>query len=480
MLQLSQTQVFAIICLSVSLLALGCKQNPLKEENRPNIIFIMADDLGKEWISGYGADDIKTLNIDKLKDQGVKFNNAYSMPQCTPTRLTILTGNYPYEHGWVNHWDVPRWGGGAHFDEKLNPPFTTKVKEAGYETCIVGKWQIDDFRVEPDALTKIGFDQYCMWTGGEGGNPQSDERYANPYIFNKNGSRIMGGEFGPDVFTDFIVDFLNQERDKPFFVYYPMVLPHTPFVDTPTEKSDDKLGKFKAMVNYVDKITGEIVNALDASGQGENTILIWTSDNGSTQRITGTLNGEKVKGGKGLTLQSGINIPFIVRWPSHIKSGMESDALIDFTDLFPTFLDIAGLSAKGTVGTSFYEILKDPTIRSKREWALSMGGGNHAALTDQGVENQYSFKERVIMDDRYKLYVNSKKEADQLYDLSLDPFEKDNLMDKLNVEDRRKRVDYLMNIISQHPSVDNDPRYTPNPSQDWDVAISQVSKKWKL
>jgi len=234
------------------------------------------------------------------------------------------------------------------------------------------------------------------------------------------------------------------------------------------------------MVNYVDKITGEIVSALDESGQGENTILIWTSDNGSTQRITGMLDGEKVKGGKGLTLQSGINVPFIVRWPKQIKSNWESDALIDFTDLYPTFLDMANVEAVDKIGTSFYDILKDPSIKTKRDWVMSMGGGNHAALTENGVENQYRFRDRVIMDERFKLYVNSNRQAEQLYDLSSDPFERNNLINALEVEDRKAGVEKLMKIISEQPESDNDPRYTPNPVQDWDVAITAESEKWKL
>lgn len=258
-----------LFCGSVFLLAQGCKEHKTTIDQRPNILFIMADDLGKEWISGYGAEDIETPNIDALINSGIKFNNVYAMPQCTPTRLTLLTGQYPYEHGWVNHWDVPRWGGGAHFDEKLNPCYPLKLKEAGYETCIAGKWQIDDFRVEPDALTKIGFDHFCMWTGGEGGNPPSNERYQDPYIFSKDGSKTYEGEFGPDIFKDFLIDFIEQKRDAPFFAFFPMTLPHTPFVNTPVESAEDNLGKHKAMIRYVDLITGEIVSALDKGGHGK-------------------------------------------------------------------------------------------------------------------------------------------------------------------------------------------------------------------
>ena len=174
----------------------SCKQdiNTEAEESRPNIIVIMVDDLGKEWISYYGAEDISTPNIDALAKSGVSFNNVYSMPQCTPTRVTLLTGQYPFRHGWVNHWDVPRWGGGVHFDETMNPSIGIEMKKAGYTTCIAGKWQIDDFRVEPDALTKNGFDEFCMWTGYESGIKESANRYQDPYIYTKEGSKTYNGE----------------------------------------------------------------------------------------------------------------------------------------------------------------------------------------------------------------------------------------------------------------------------------------------
>ena len=141
--------------LFILIVTISCKTNHSNPITQPNIILILVDDLGKEWVTCYGADSIQTPNIDELAESGILFNNVYAMPQCTPTRTTFLTGQYPFRHGWVNHWDVPRWGGGAHFDETLNPSIGIEMKEAGYKTCIAGKWQIDDFRVEPDAMTKM-------------------------------------------------------------------------------------------------------------------------------------------------------------------------------------------------------------------------------------------------------------------------------------------------------------------------------------
>lgn len=162
------------------LLILLFAANIANAQEKPNILFIIADDLGKEWVSSYGAEEIKTPSIDKLAQTGLKFENFYSAPQCTPSRVELFTGQYPFRNGWVNHWDVPRWGGGAHFDWNKNPSIARIMQSAGYKIAAAGKWQVNDFRVQPEAMVYHGFDDYCMWTGFETGNPASAERYWNP------------------------------------------------------------------------------------------------------------------------------------------------------------------------------------------------------------------------------------------------------------------------------------------------------------
>jgi arylsulfatase A-like enzyme len=451
--------------------------------SQPNIVLILVDDLGKEWVNCYGADNIETPNVDALAENGILFNNVYAMPQCTPTRTTLLTGQYPFRHGWVNHWDVPRWGGGAHFDETLNPSIGIEMKQAGYKTCIAGKWQIDDFRVEPDALTKNGFDEYCMWTGYESGIPASSKRYQEPYVYTSNGSKTYDRGFGPDVFKDFIVDFIHTNKNSPLFIYYPMVLTHTPLVNTPDETADSKLGKHKAMVRYTDKITGEIVKALEDANIRDNTIVIWTTDNGTARGIEGSINGQKVKGGKSLTTEAGICLPFIVSWPDKIKANQVSDALIDFTDLYPTFLDLAGgakITSQVQDGHSFKNVLLGKSQKSDRKWILGMGGQNNARLTENGVENQYVFRDRVLRNERYKLYVGTNRQAEKFYDLQADPFEKNNLIEKLTTQEQKDNFDELAEVIRTFPKKDNDPKYKPNPPQNWDVKITAESEVWKL
>ena len=118
-----------------SLLSLGSfGKKEIKQ--KPNILFILLDDMGKEWVSSFNADNIETPNIDKLANEGMHFNNAWSMPQCTPSRITFLTGQYPFRHGWVNHFDVPRWGHGVNYDSDRNPSLPKIMRKAGYKTCI--------------------------------------------------------------------------------------------------------------------------------------------------------------------------------------------------------------------------------------------------------------------------------------------------------------------------------------------------------
>ncbi len=472
----------------VWLLALG-RQIESRVKERPNIVFILVDDLGKEWISTYGAEDIATPNIDALAKGGMSFDNVYSMPQCTPTRLTLLTGQYPFRHGWVNHWDVPRWGGQAHFDETKYPSLGTEMRRAGYRTCIAGKWQIDDFRVEPEAMTRAGFEEYCMWTGWEEGNDPSQERYFDPYIFTKKGPKTYDGRFGPDIFSDFIVSFIKKPEKAPFFVYYPMVLTHTPLVDTPDEKAATPLGKHKAMVRYTDKIVGKIVRALTEANLLESTLIVFTTDNGTTPAITGTYRGREVCGGKAQTTENGICEPFVVSWKGRVEPGTRTDALVDFSDFFPTFLDFAGVKVEGTWlsngtthtidGRSFKQAILEGTDHSNRDWILGMGGQNNARLTDQGVENEYKFRDRVVRNERFKLFIGTDRQPKRFIDLQNDPEEKRNLLGNLTTPAQQENFSELVAVAKTFPEKDNDPKYRPNPVQKWDVEITAKSQVWK-
>ena len=439
---------------------------------KPNILFIMLDDLGKEWISCYGAEDIETPNIDALAAGGMKFNNAYSMPQCTPSRATLLTGKYPFRNGYVNHWDVPRWGIG-YFDwkHKENTTFARLMKDLGYATFAAGKWQINDFRVEPQAMKKHGFDDWAMWTGFETGNPASAERYQNPYINTPEGSKTYEGKFGTDVFLDHMFTFMNKHKKDPMCIYFPMALPHTPLVTTPDEpKAASKLDRHKAMVRYLDKAVGKIVDELDSLGIRDNTILIFTTDNGSIGSMIGTRNGKRLNGGKSKEIEAGVCTPFIVNCPGKVPEGVVTNALTDFSDLLPTFLELGGGKVPEDLvvdGKSIAPLILGTQKDSPRKWIMALGFGR-GKLDEKGVRGRDDFMSRVIRDKRYKLWVSNRKEIIRLHDLTEDPWEQTNLIASTE-EAHKKAIRKFESVLASVPDNDARPLYTPRAKNPWDI-----------
>jgi arylsulfatase A-like enzyme len=454
-----------------------------RPDERPNLILILVDDLGKEWVSCYGADGVETPHIDAIARGGMRFENAYSMPQCTPSRLALLTGQYPYRNGWVNHWDVPRWGAGCHFDPAQYPAVLGRaLRRLGYATAVAGKWQIDDFRVEPRGLDSAGFDQWCMWTGGEGGNPASHARYWDPYVVRHDApASTRQGAFGPDLYHRFVLDFITAHREQPFFVYYSMTLVHTPLVATPAEPdAQGKLAKHVAMVRYMDALVGQLNAHLRTLELEEQTIVLWTTDNGTNRAITGSIDGRRVPGGKAQTTENGINAPLIAYGPTRIPAGVASEALVDFTDFLPTLVDLAGgsVSPEAVDGCSFAAVLRGEAAASERDWILAMGGQNNAAVTEAGVQNEWVFRDRVFRNERFKAFVDTDRQVVKLVDLVRDPGERENLLG----DPPPQSVAFLQSVreaVAAMPEKDADPRYTPNPAQSWDRPVTEPADRWK-
>jgi len=446
---------------------LGAVESP--PADKPNIIFIMVDDLGKEWVSCYGAEDIRTPHIDALARTGITFTNAYSMPQCTPTRATLLTGRYPWRTGWVNHWDVPRWGVG-YFDWRHETAFPRLLKQAGYATAAAGKWQINDFRITPDAMAKHGFDDWCMWTGYESGVKASGNRYWDPYIHTRDGSKAYPGKFGPDVYCDFLIDFLRKHKHEPMMLYFPMALTHGPLVHTPDEP-DAKSGidKHKAMVRYTDKLVGRLVAALDELDIRKRTIVIFTTDNGSGGGIVGSIGGRKIKGGKGKESEVGCCEPFVVNCPGRVPEGVTTDALTDFTDLLPTFCELAGANVPEDLdidGVSIAPVILGTAQDSPREWIMALGHGG-ARVDDQGVRGVADFATRVIRDKHFKVWISNQRQVIRLHDLRADPYEETNLLTS-DRPDHKAALAKFQAVLDKLPEADGRPKYTPRAANPWD------------
>ena len=448
------------------------------KRKKPNILFIMVDDLGKEWIACCGAEGIETPNVDAMAKGGLRMTNAYSMPQCTPTRVALLTGQYPWRNGWTNHWDVPRWGVG-YFDWKHYTTFARIMKTAGYVTAAAGKWQINDFRVTPDAMKKHGFDEWCMWTGYESGVPASANRYADAYINTPDGSKTYEGKFGPDVYADFLVDFIGRHKDEPMMLYFPMALTHGPLVPTPDEPDvKDNVGKHKAMVRYTDKLVGRLVKAIDDAGLTQDTIVIFTTDNGSGGSLTGVLNGRKVKGGKAQKSENGVCEPFIVYGPGRVPAGAVTDALTDFTDMLPTFAELGGAKVPDDIevdGVSIAPVILGKATDSKREWIMALGHGA-GKLDAKGVRGKNDFADRVIRDKQYKIWIEPSRQITRLHDLTADPYEQTNLIDSDDPA-HQAGLKKLKAVFDSQPKTDGRPKYEPRAANTWDKKFGGGSGK---
>jgi arylsulfatase A-like enzyme len=322
---------------SLYLSGMACKRIPAAK--KPNIILIMADDFGYECLGCNGSTSYKTPVLDDLARTGVRFQHCYATPLCTPSRVQIMTGKYNFR----NYTEF----GSLKPGEKT---FAHHLKDAGYTTCVAGKWQLaghytgSNYRGIGTQPEKAGFDEHCLWQVTELGN-----RYWNPVI-QQNGTmrEDLQDKYGPDICTDYIIDFIRRNKSKPFFVYYPMILTHAPFVQTPDsrDKGGDRAQRDKAffpdMVAYADKIVGRIVMALDELGLRNQTVLLFTGDNGSPRGISSRMGERVINGGKGNSTDAGTHVPLIANWKGTIPGGQTCGDLIDFTDFFPTLSEIVG------------------------------------------------------------------------------------------------------------------------------------------
>ena len=373
-----------------------------ENDSKPNVILILADDMGYECLECNGGLSYETPNLNRLAEQGKRFTNCYSQPICTPSRVKIMTGKYNYRNyedfGYLN----PK--------EKT---FGNVMKQAGYATCIVGKWQLNGIGEHPgwqnkDRPKTFGFEEYSLWQltkkSYRNGDSVAYERYANPYI-EQNGKVLKGLEnaYGPDVFNDYALDFMERKQDQPFFLYYSMVLPHFPFVPTPdSEEWEEKKKRyeenkryFKDMVEYTDKLVGKVVRKVKKLGIADNTIILFAADNGTHRPIVTKTRWGPYRGGKAKTIDAGTHVPLIAYWPGHVKNETVYNGLISFNDFYPTFADAAGEKVQSD-GKSFLPLLKEQTY--KEQEAIMV----HYTPKFNDFINQ--FRGRFARTKRYKLY----------------------------------------------------------------------------
>ena len=366
MIALPRLLVALTVCLFAAMVV-----SPSEAADRPNIVLIMADDMGYECLQANGSLDHTTPNIDALAAAGLRFEHCYAQPICTPSRVKLMTGK-------SNKRNYVRFG-------KLNRKQTTfahLLKNAGYKTCIAGKWQLGK---EVDSPQHFGFDEALLWQHTRSGRSKEngktfDRRFVNPQLeLNGEEQDYVNGEYGPQVCTEFICDFIDKNSQKPFLVYYPMILTHCPFDPTPdstdwdpkrlgstTYKGDrnDPLRLFRDMVSYVDKTIGKLNMRLEKAGVRNNTLLIFVGDNGTdTPIVTNTTFG-KVVGAKGQMIDAGNHVPCFVSWPGVIRKGRVVQDIIDFSDILPTICEATGTQVPADLtidGQSFLPQLKGET-----------------------------------------------------------------------------------------------------------------------
>lgn len=403
-------------------------------ERSPNVVLIMADDVGYECFGSYGSLQYQTPRIDKLADAGVRFTNCYSTPLCTPSRVALMTGasnvrNY------------------ADFGSLLPDQYTIAdlFGDAGYATAVAGKWQLQGGGKAEGVPAGDGFDTYCLWNT----SLTERRRFWNPSL-ESDGKilEVAEDDYGPDIFADFLLRFIETNKAMPFFVYYPMVLVHSPFVPTPhsaNRQSKDKQKNFEDMVAYTDVIVGRIHDKLEELDLLRSTVFVFTSDNGTHHTLASRLGDATIVGDKGAPTDAGTHVPLIVNAPGVVPGGRVIDDLVDFADILPTLADAAGLALPAqdhADGRSFWERLRGEPGQP-REWLYTYYFPRPFAAQ---FNTPYAHPEVLyVRDKRYKLYGNG-----ELFDVRADPSEEEPLpvADVASQSARRK----LQSALDSMPS----------------------------
>ena len=324
---------------------------------KPNIIFILADDLGIGNVSCYGADNYKTPNIDQLARTGMRFTNGYTASLCGPSRALIMSGRYAFRNGSSNQDACGRLP-----TEEIRLP--KLLKSAGYSCSSIGKWgQL------PGGPGDHGFDDYLRFTGS-GVYWKDGTNKGTTYQVNGQDKKL-GDNYMPDLLHEHLVGFIQQHKQSPFFVYYSMSHVHGEIVATPDSAKDSK-DLFGDNVAYLDKLVGKLVAELESLRLRDNTLILFMGDNGTAkgQAKNSTVRGRDLSGQKGTMFECGGLVPLIVNWPGRAPAGKACTDLVDSTDFLPTFAELTGgkLPAKTIFdGRTFAPQLRGD-VGQPREW----------------------------------------------------------------------------------------------------------------
>ena len=393
------------------------------DAKKPNVVLILIDDFGYECVTANGGESSQTPVMDKLAATGVRFEQCHVQPLCTPTRAQLMTG-------MSNRRNYTHFG---HLDPS-QVTFGNLLKKAGYATCITGKWQLKNGYEGP---AHFGFDEYALWQ-----LTRRPGRYKNPGLeINGKDHDYTMNEYGPDLVSDYALDFIQRKKDEPFFLYYPMMLTHAPYDATPDSAdylesvnakgkgaAKKNVGHFADMVAYTDKLIGKLVAKLEELKLRDNTVLLILGDNGTGRGTPSKFKGRDVLGGKGTTTMWGTHVPAIGNWPGHFASGKVSGDLIDATDFVPTICEAVSVLVPADLkidGRSFLPQLRGEK-GNPRDWLYAWynpSGGPTA-------------KAEFAHDANFKLYTDGR-----FFAITKDDLEKSPLADPaLNADAKAAKV----------------------------------------
>ncbi|MEM9016992.1 MAG: arylsulfatase [Verrucomicrobiota bacterium] len=429
---------------------------PTRAAEKPNIIYIMADDLGWAELGSYGQEKILTPNLDRLAAEGMRFTQHYtSAPVCAPARYSLMTGKHGGHSVVRNNFEIGEWDShrGQFPMPKDEITMAEILKAEGYATGAFGKWGIGEPGSEGDPLNQ-GFDRFF------GYNCQRHAHNLFPeYIVDQgervplegNTATVYGRQYAPKLIADAALEFVDENKEGPFFLYYPTIIPHlalqvpydeltpylnewdeTPYIGKSYQPNPTPRATYAAMISYMDKQIGRLMAKLEEHGLAENTVIFFTSDNGTTfvkQQVDYEFFNSvaHLRGLKGETYEGGIRVPMIIRWPAMVEAGVMSDHISAHYDALATIADIAGVETEADHdGISYLPALlgEEQPEHEYLFWDFAGYGGQVA-----------------MRQGKWKAVVReAKKNPDakvELYDLEADPSEEKNLAETLPEEVER-------------------------------------------
>jgi arylsulfatase A-like enzyme len=412
------------------------------EVEKPNILCIMVDDLGYGDLSHQGAEDLQTPNIDGLFEEGMEFTNFYAnCTVCSPTRASLITGRYPDMAGVpgvIRTHETNSWG--YLREDMLTLP--QMLNKAGYHTAIIGKWHLG--LESPNIPNERGFDYFKGFLGDMMDDYRTHLRFGNNYM-RENKKEIDPKGHATDLFTEWSVDYLKKakQKDSPFFLYLAYNAPHFPIqppqdwlekVKQREPDLSDKRAKNVAFVEHLDYGVGRVLDALEKAELKENTLIIFTSDNGGSLPH-GASNG-LLKGGKQDMYEGGIKVPTVFTWENTIESGSQCENRGLTMDIFPTLCEVAGVEINHEIdGVSLYPSLmgKDQNTNDRVVYFVRREGHRYGGLAYYAA-----------IKGKYKLLQNTPYEPMQLFNIASDPYE------KWPLDEQNEAFGELKDSLAQH------------------------------